>query len=639
MESQFFTYTAIPEGRFFRLLKIHPGSANDPLQCDLFTAEIDAAPPYTALSYVWGDPTMSAEVTCSGHICHITQSLSDGLCRMRKVDEVQIAWADAICINQKDNIEKGHQVDLMGVIYDKARDVLVWLGPDTTGSAEEAFRCLRTINEKISTGKDMENYIPTKEEMPYSYVGIKAAGASEYTELTDRSARRSVLGFVLGTTGKDCIGRLFNLSWFSRVWVLQEVGIATAATAFWGDSSIDFAEIAAFITQVYFRDELKAFLGNEIATQLAGAPLYALWNVWSTYEKDGSWVYRNPALRAFVAQLASQCDFDFILVMEASRYFNATNKLDHVYAFLGHPKAKQPGTDRTWLQADYSLDVKEQHRLLAANLAQDSLNFLVQAHQTEESLSLDFEQPSWIPRWDTKTPSHADAFWEAWDATLRKAEKKPFKAQVNGNKLTVSGLVIDTVDQFTRVMEASDFDDPEDAGGRLVDLCWEIAQQKPSPYPKAATLEAFASTLVCQYHDRNDPSNDGRNRVVEQFAGFCMRVNSAFYRANLVPEKGFWSLHTLLTVGKMFDPHFKAYGTNRRFFNTGAHGFWGLGPMAMQKGDLCVLLFGADVPFVLRPMEKAGEFKVVGQCYMYKFMDGEVVKAWRHHAKEDIVLV
>ncbi|KAJ4197095.1 hypothetical protein NW759_016358 [Fusarium solani] len=641
MDFESFTYTEIPQGGFFRLLKIYPGSADDPLVCDLFVAEIDTAPPYTALSYVWGDPTKSAEIICSDHVCHIGQSLSDGLRRMRDADEDRIAWADAICINQNDNVEKGHQVDLMGVIYDKARDVLVWLGPDTTGSAEEAFRCIRTINKKIYTKTDMEEFIPTKEEMPWTYLAMKPEGASEYTDITgNRYGRRSTLPSVLGANGKDCIGKLFNLTWFSRVWILQEVGLATAATAFWGDSSIDFAEIAEFIYNTNFQDEIKFLLGPENAARLGGAPLYGLWNVWATYEKEGNWMYRNPTLRGFHDELASHCDFDFMLVMEASRYFNATNKLDHVYAFLGHPKAKRPGTDRTWLQANYSLSVKEQHRLLAVNIAQHSLNFLVQAHQTEESLKPGYEHPSWIPQWDRKMPSHADAFWEAWDATLRKAEQKLFKAQADGNKLTVSGYVIDHIGQFTRVMETADFDSPN-GSGHLIDVCWEVAQQKPSPYPKEKTNEAFASTLVCYYDSKGDQAGDGRNRVVEQFAGYCLRANEAFYAAHLKPGYGFWSLDTIIRAGYMFDPAFKSYGTNRRFFNTASHGFWGLGPKAMQKGDVCVLLFGADVPFVLRPTETTGEFKVVGQCYMYKFMDGEAIKQWRdrNHPQEDFVLV
>lgn len=638
MESTSLTYDAVPEGRYFRLLQIYPGSANDPLVCDLFIAEIDTAPPYTALSYVWGDPKTTAEIVCSDHICRIGQSLFDGLCRMRDSDQVQFAWADAICINQRDNVEKGHQVNLMGVIYDRARDVLVWLGPDTTGSAEEAFRCIRTINNKIYTKTDMEEF-STKEDMPYASVAMKPEGASEYIDMTgNRYGRRSVLPSVLGDSGKDCIGRLFSLTWFSRVWILQEVGLATTATAFWGDSSIDFAEIAEFIYNTNFKEELKFTLGPETAAKLGGAPLYALWNVWATYEKEGNWMYRSPTLRAFHDVLANQCDFDFILVLEASRYSNATNKLDHVNAFLGHPKAKRPGTDRTWIQADYSLSVEEQHRLLAVNIAQHSLNFLVQAHQTEESLKPEYGHPSWIPQWDRKMPSHADAFWEAWDATLRKAEQKPFKAQAEGNKLTVSGYVIDTIDQFTRVMEASDFDSTK-GSGHLIDVCWEIAQQKPSPYPKQSIVEAFASTLVCYYDSKGEQAGDGRNRVVEQLAGYCMRQNEAFYAAHLKPARGFWSLDTVTRVGHMFDPAFKSYGTNRCFFNTATNGFWGLGPKAMQKGDVCVLLFGADVPFVLRPMGINGEFKVVGQCYMYQFMDGEAIKTRRGQPREDFVLV
>ncbi|KAF4984582.1 hypothetical protein FZEAL_258 [Fusarium zealandicum] len=638
MESQSFSYTAIPQGRCLRLLKIHPGSEDDELVCDLFAADLDTTPSYTALSYVWGDPTKSADLICSGHACKITRSLAEGLRRIRKVDQVEIAWADAICINQNDNIEKGHQVDLMGVIYASARDVLVWLGADTTDSSHEAFRCLRTINEKLYTRTDQEWYIPTKEESPIHSVSVTSA-SGQTINMSAPTARRSVLGFVLGEFGKECVGRLFELSWFSRVWVLQEVGVATAAIAFWGDFSIDFSEIAAFIYNVYFEEDLKYFLEPEISTALAGAPLYALWNVWSTYEKKDSWMHRTPVLRAFAQQLAVHSDLDFTLVLEASRYFNATNTLDHVYAFLGHPKAKKPGSEKTWLQANYSLTVKEQHCLLASSLAQDSLNFLVQVEQTPESLEADFEHPSWIPRWNEKGSFHADAFWEAWDASLRKTERQPFRAQVDGNKLGVSALVIDSIDQFTATMEKAGFEPIDDAGGRLVEQCWDVAMQKPCPYTRKEAVTAFASTLLCEYKKGSQHSQSPS--AVEQLAGFCMRANVAFYK-DLERTNGLWTLDTTLRAGKMFGPTFKGYATNRRFFSTQSGG-WGLGPAAMQHGDVCAVLFGADVPVVLRPMDARGEYKLVGECYMYKFMDGEAVLAWREgqqdYVKQDVVLV
>jgi hypothetical protein len=51
-------------------------------------------------------------------------------------------WVDAICINQLDTVEKGHQVSRMGQIYAKSSAVLAWLGPATDESTF-AFRCLQ----------------------------------------------------------------------------------------------------------------------------------------------------------------------------------------------------------------------------------------------------------------------------------------------------------------------------------------------------------------------------------------------------------------------------------------------------------------------------------------------------------------
>ncbi|KAJ4136584.1 hypothetical protein NW768_004201 [Fusarium equiseti] len=628
MDSQSFIYTTIPSGRNFRLLKIFPGSPGDPLVCELFVSDLDNATPYTALSYVWGNPDKVGDIELGGHACKITRSLFDGLRRLRKTDAEEIAWADAICINQNDNDEKGHQVDLMGAIYTNARHVVVWLGPDLEGSAAEAFRCLETINYKIHTKTDKEYFYPDEEEVPTVY--MKTASSSEPHAMGRPYGRRSLHSSVLGADGKECVGRLFDLSWFSRVWVLQEVGLARSATATWGDSTIQFSEIAAFIWNVFYLEELRHALGPETSQKLSGAPLYAVWNVWSTYERTDSWIYRTPLLRACVEMLASQCTLDFVLVLEASRYFNATNQLDHVYAFLGHPKARDPVTKKPWLQANYSLNLQEQHRLLAASLAQDSLNFLVQAHQTTRSLKGESGYPTWVPRWNQKTEGHADAFWEAWDASLRKEEKRPPKVQVNGDQLKLSGVIIDQVDKFTRQMAASDFDEENDFGARLVDICWEVACQKPHPYRPIETMMAFASTLACRYEIKGNQPLDGRERVVEQLAGYCMHLNNKFYQANLKPKDGagLWNLNTVLEVRKAFTPSFKSHAVNRRFFST-VDGYWGMGPSAMETGDICAVLLGADVPFVLRPKGAEGEYQLVGECYMYGFMDGQAVMACR----------
>lgn len=47
----------------------------------------------------------------------------------------------------------------------------------------------------------------------------------------------------------------------------------------------------------------------------------------------------------------------------------------------------------------------------------------------------------------------------------------------------------------------------------------------------------------------------------------------------------------------------------------------------MQEDDVCAVLFGADVPFVLWPTAEPGTFRIVGQAYVYGVMYGELMAA------------
>lgn len=49
-------------------------------------------------------------------------------------------WIDAICIDQEDVLERGHQVDMMSSIYSKATTVFAWLGP-VSKNLEAAVKC------------------------------------------------------------------------------------------------------------------------------------------------------------------------------------------------------------------------------------------------------------------------------------------------------------------------------------------------------------------------------------------------------------------------------------------------------------------------------------------------------------------
>ncbi|TPX14030.1 uncharacterized protein E0L32_000424 [Thyridium curvatum] len=113
------------EGRHIRVLELKPGSAADPLQARLVEVDLDAAGPFEALSYVWGDPRRSL--------------------RLRRGAETRLIWADAICINQEDLDECPQQVQLMRDVYSCAERVVVWLGEGGDQSVDLAVSLMGAI--------------------------------------------------------------------------------------------------------------------------------------------------------------------------------------------------------------------------------------------------------------------------------------------------------------------------------------------------------------------------------------------------------------------------------------------------------------------------------------------------------------
>ncbi|KAJ3539807.1 hypothetical protein NM208_g5342 [Fusarium decemcellulare] len=119
-------------GSQIRLLTIL--STTPEISCRLEVAESGNKVPFNALSYVWGDPTVTEAILVNGHKIQVTTNLVSALrYAPQHLSESKHAtskklWVDAICINQKDITEKNHQVSLMKDIYSQSGVVLCWLG-------------------------------------------------------------------------------------------------------------------------------------------------------------------------------------------------------------------------------------------------------------------------------------------------------------------------------------------------------------------------------------------------------------------------------------------------------------------------------------------------------------------------------
>ncbi|EUC36133.1 hypothetical protein COCCADRAFT_88898, partial [Bipolaris zeicola 26-R-13] len=225
-----YEYKTLPEGRI-RLLVLLPGPREAAIRCSLrpvaladfedrFTVNSKSElGMYEALSYCWGKSEETKTIDCDGQSLEIRANLESILRHFRFEDRPRAMWVDGICINQKSDTDKSQQVSLMGVIYWKATRVLVWLGEEDNSakqvSAAKAFEFIRRCSNFKEAAANNRLGHPTA--MPEDIEDIQ--GSKE-------------------TVSWESVRRLFTRDWFTRVWVVQELGLARDATFYCGDASI-----------------------------------------------------------------------------------------------------------------------------------------------------------------------------------------------------------------------------------------------------------------------------------------------------------------------------------------------------------------------------------------------------------------
>ncbi|KAH7155364.1 heterokaryon incompatibility protein-domain-containing protein [Dactylonectria estremocensis] len=190
----------------FRLLRLQAGTG--PVRCHVFQAYLndESLIPYEALSYCWGSNVLTDSICVNDKILPTTSNLADALLHLRHVDEDWVLWIDAICIDQANVRERGHQVGYVGLIYSRAELVLIWLGYIDP-----------TVGPLISSLKEFEKCIPPCAWRDWSYGDPRWSGAWE-------EAQNLVLD-VYESDDVDYQPRLsllMNTPWFGRVWILQE---------------------------------------------------------------------------------------------------------------------------------------------------------------------------------------------------------------------------------------------------------------------------------------------------------------------------------------------------------------------------------------------------------------------------------
>ncbi|KAH7168341.1 heterokaryon incompatibility protein-domain-containing protein [Fusarium sp. MPI-SDFR-AT-0072] len=360
-----FQYRPLEHLDSFRLLHLEPslnhsadlkGSLH---HATLSDCDYDLIEPYTALSYVWGDASQRGAIHLGGSAKEITASLDAALRDMRDKSRVCRIWADALCIDQSNNPEKGVQVALMGRIYSTAHHTVIHLGKSPPGF-EKLFIDLKVQSQTTTHGNTSD-------------LGHFTLAADEIDGM-----RRDLL----------------SKPWFRRVWVFQELVLSTDVWVQCDNLRIRWHHFCKVVdTKNVVAAMLLDTLSDSIAQQ--GQPRNA-----TPLEDMNSRRYG-----AFKAPLST--------LLSCRRGIGATDPRDIVFGHLG-VVSDRDRCDR-FIKVDYGRDL--------ARVSIDAARYFLDATGIESLLSHAMNPspitapgtPSWCPRW-----SRSQLSWETIHKVGRK---------------------------------------------------------------------------------------------------------------------------------------------------------------------------------------------------------------------------
>src|SRR3569833_300584 len=337
---------------------------------------------YIALSYTWGDPSTAFLVLLDGQLFYVRENLYNALRQFRRPTGQRSLhyWIDAICINQDDVSERNAQVRRMARIYEDAKEIHAWLGPE----AEDSQLAMRRIAAMASWAlRFMTSYESNVLEM--------------FNMMRSNEFRNMIFEDSDGPLDERpwvAIRQLLRRTWWTRVWIVQEFTVDKVPT---------------FVICGSERIERKAFIGGCFFISFLDEDAN-----YSAIKASGiDFTLVNQLVMVHGERFAGRGSASVLRLIYELRHYKATDRRDKVNAVLG--MASDAGRT-THLLPDYSISPLEisydvvRHQVESADYPQ-KLDFLGYArkafqqtfHHTEgASTSPSPDLPSWLPDWFTQ---------------------------------------------------------------------------------------------------------------------------------------------------------------------------------------------------------------------------------------------
>ena len=206
-------------------------------------------------------------------------------------------------------------------------------------------------------------------------------------------------------------------------------------------------------------------------------------------------------------------------------------------------------------------------------------------------------------------------------------------SDVTTTSLVVNALFVDTVQTQLGLMDEEQLDTisgEEEEDPNLVDFLLDHLRDRQINLDDSA-LEAFSQTLCAGLIDLDCSAEDDIEQHHADFHAFlaerCRDDTISTFAAAAKRASG-------QTIVKGETAHHYSTAAGRfchgRVFFVTEDGRFGMGPPGTQKGDRCAVLFGARLPFALRPHrgDQVTTYSLLGEVYLHGFMRGEAVTSW-----------
>jgi hypothetical protein len=511
----------------------------------------------------------------------ITTSLRDSLWQARDAYEPVALWADAICINQDDNQEKNGQVALMGRIYQTAQRVLICLGldPEDLRSASEAASFIAEVEILMDEVFEDPNFSWDWDSFPWPF--------EDDPILTDERW--------------DSFAQLDAQPWFERGWVVQEAALGRDPLVLWAGEEIRFNSFLRVHLWRYLR---ASVLNPELDFAGLSNILQHSYVVQHPEEAQTFW---TPESRNRVEPMPP------LEILQDARTLKLTDPKDRIYAFMSLKGFE--GTTLT-LQPNYGSDVSHLDvykdfaiKYLEITTDLDILNFV---QHDEENIVRPF--PSWVPRWDFGYNGGGGDMATLAAATEKKITLIESKHDsridfsihsIDGSSaLQVRAVTLGSVQYVSEAIEIPLAEETQEGVRRVVSLWRDLALQLKK-YPESPYDNPSLSFLVAlnagHYSGVWDEYYDKLHEFARLLQSDLPSQNAAAYSQNVTTQ----------SIVQTF-----SQSSGQRFALLG-RGYFGLCPNITRKGDLCTVVSGTRLPFILRGVPgKPGQYRVVGPAFI-----------------------